>query len=277
MKGDSDMRDKADYNVYGEELENLLALRYAPVAFKMIEREEDIPEGAIRPKRDLGCHWAMCQAIALVRRQRKHIAMLNEDHWCMWALIGLGTASFHEGLEGYEPAVCNAFFDDPKKGKDFFESSFPRLETGKYIGCVMAPLGTANFEPDLVMIYAKPAQLRSLLMGAKYKLGALIHSEFDAIDSCVYATVPTLKTGEYRITVPDPGEYERALTDEDEMIFTVPAQKLADLLEGLRRIESFGLGYKGLKMEMKVDFARPQFYDDLAREWGLDQGEIWKR
>jgi len=266
--------NKTNYNAYGEELERLLALRYAPVAFKMLEREEDIPEGAIRPKRDMGCHYAMCQAIALVRRQRKHIAMLNEDHWCMWAIIGLGTAAFHDGMEGYEPAVCNPFFDDPKKGRVFFETSFPRLETGKFIGFTMAPLDTASFEPDLVMIYAKPAQLRSLLMGAKYKLGTLIHSEFDAIDSCIYATVPTLKTGEYRITVPDPGEYERALTDEDEMIFTIPMQKLADLLEGLRWMASIGLGYKGLTMELKADFARPKFYDDLARGWGLDQGEV---
>jgi len=271
------MQDKAYYNVYGEELENLLALRYAPVAFKMLEREEDIPDGAVRPKRDLGCHYALCQAIALVRRQRKHIAMLNEDQWCMWALIGLGTAPFHEGMEAYESAVCSIFFDDPKKGKAFYETSFPRFEYGKYIGLVMAPLDTANFEPDLVMIYAKPAQLRSLLMGAKYKLGALIRSEFDAIDSCIYATVPALKTGEYRITVPDPGEYERALTDEDEMIFTIPIQKLADLVEGLKAMAGFKLGYKGLKMEMKADFTRPKFYDDLAKSWGLDRGEVWTR
>ena len=54
-----------EYNSYGEDLERLLRLRTSPIAVKMLEKEEDIPEGAIRPKKDRGYHLAKCQAFAM--------------------------------------------------------------------------------------------------------------------------------------------------------------------------------------------------------------------
>ena len=46
------------YNSYGEDLERLLLLKTSPIAVKLLEKEEDIPEGSTRPKRDLGYHLA---------------------------------------------------------------------------------------------------------------------------------------------------------------------------------------------------------------------------
>ena len=79
-----------EFNNFGEELEKLLLLRTSPIAIKFLEKEEDIPEGAIRPKRDQGVHLAQCQAFALSRRKRQTVAMLKEDNWCWAPLIGYG-------------------------------------------------------------------------------------------------------------------------------------------------------------------------------------------
>lgn len=271
------MATSTDYNRLGEALEKLLILRYAPIAMKVLKSEEEIPEGAIRPKRDLGEHLALCQAYAIVRRQRKSLVMLKEDHWCVWPLISFGLVEFKEGTDYYDRAVTGNFIEDPEKARAFFKKSYPRLEEGKCSGLALAPLDTANFVPDLILVYLKPAQLRSAMMSIKYKSGELLECGMDAVDSCVHATVPLLKDGKYRVTVPDPGEYERGLTDEDEMILSVPADQLGDLVAGLERLSKVGFGYRQLKMEMKTDFPRPQFYDDLFRLWGLDTGEIWKR
>ncbi len=265
------------YNKLGEELEKLLLLRYAPIAIKLLKTEEDIPEGAIRPKRDLGEHLALCQTYAMVRRQRKSIVMLKEDHWCVWPLIGFGLVEFSQGTSYYDKAVTANFIEDPHKARAFFETSYPRLEEGSNIGLALAPLDMANFIPDMILVYLKPAQLRSALMSIKYKSGALLEVKLDSVDSCVHSTIPLIKDGNYKITVPDPGEYERGLTDEDEMILSVPADKLHDLVAGLTLLSNVGFGYKQLHMELKTDFPRPQFYDDLFKMWGLDTGEIWKR
>ena len=254
------------YNDYGETLEKSLILRTSPIAVKMIEKESDIPKGAIRPKRDRGYHLAQCQAFAMTRRQGTTIAMLKEDNWCWAPLIGYGLVkTFDEDTFSY-----NIFMVSDMAAARRVMQNFPRLEYEKFIGIVSAPLKTANFLPDLVLIYCNPAQLRSMLMATKYREGFLVTSQFDPIDSCVYSVVPVISNGKYRITLPDPGEYERAMAGEDEIILSVPRDKMEELISGLKHFEQRKLGYTDLAMQITPDFHRPDFYRQLFKMWGLD-------
>jgi len=253
-----------EINRFGKLLEERLHLRTSPIAVKLLEGEKDIPEGAIRPKRDWGEHFAQCQAFAMSRRQGASIAMMKEDHWCWGPVIGYGLADFPEGF----PPIPFMIEDEEASRKH--QENFPRLAKGKYAGLVSAPLKTTNFDPDLVLVYSNPAQLRSMLMAIKVKKGFMITSQFDPIDSCVYSIVPVLLSGQYRITLPDPGEYERAMAGEDEMILSVPMDKMADLVSGLEKIETMRLGYRQLAMQMQPNFPRPDFYRELYKVWGLD-------
>jgi uncharacterized protein (DUF169 family) len=261
------MTTTKDFNRYGEDLERMLRLRTSPIAVKMLEKEEDIPEGAVRPKRDRGEHLAQCQAFGLSRRQGQSIAMLEEDHWCWGPLVGYGMKEFPEEFPTFP------FMIEDEEAAGNHREKFPRLERGKYIGIVTAPLRTANFLPDLVLIYSNTAQLRSMLMSVKLKEGFLVTSQFDPIDSCVYSIVPVMLTGQYRITLPDPGEYERAMAGEDEIILSVPREKMEELMEGLHKFEARKMGYKQLSMHLQPDFPRPEFYTRLYKIWGLDTEE----
>jgi len=265
------MTTLGEFNSYGEDLERLLLLRTSPIAVKLLEKEEDIPEGAIRPKRDRGEHLAQCQAFAMSRRQRATVAMLKEDNWCWAPLIAFGLVEppdfFWEGRTFFPYLVASQ-----EAAKDLAKT-LPCLEFGKYIGIVSAPLRKAGFEPDLVLIYSNTAQLRALLLAVKYKEGRLVDSQFDPIDSCVYSVVPVIVTGQYRITLPDPGDFQRALAGEDEIIFSVPKDKLETVILGLRHFEEMEHGYTQHTMEMRPDFPQPEFYKDLFRMWGLDVKE----
>ena len=265
------MTKQDEYNSYGEELERLLLLRTSPIAVKMLEKEEDIPEEAIRPKRDRGEHLAQCQAFAMSRRKRATVAILKEDNWCWAPLIAFGLVEPPDFfLE--ERAFFPNLVASQEAAKDLAKT-FPCLEFGKYIGIVSAPLKTASFDPDLVLVYSNTAQLRTLLLAVKYMEGRLVDSQFDPIDSCVYSVVPVLLTGQYRITLPDPGDYQRALAGEDEIIFSVPTDRLETVILGLRHFEEMEHGYRQHAMEMRPDFPQPEFYKDLFRMWGLDVQE----
>ncbi len=253
-----------DFNRYGEDLEKKLGLRTSPIAVKMLAREEDIPEGAVRPKKDWGEHFAQCQAFAMSRRQGASIAMTKEDNWCWGPLVGYGMEGFSEEFPTF------MFMIEDEEAARTHRKEFPCLERGKYVGIVSAPLKSSNFEPDLVLIYSNTAQLRSMLMAVKIKEGHMITSQFDPIDSCVYSVVPVMLSGQYRITLPDPGEYERAMAGEDEIILSVPRDKIEELMSGLNRFEEKGMGYKQLNMELQPDFPRPDFYREVFRMWGLD-------
>ena len=250
------MKTMDNYNRYGEELERLLLLRTSPLAVKMLAKEEEIPKDAIRPRRDCGFHLSQCQAFAMSRRQRITVAMLKEDNWCWAPLIGFGLVDY-QAAEKFE-ATKNQV------------KILPRFNYGKYLGITSAPLRAASFEPDLVLIYANAAQLRSMLLAIKYKEGILVNSQLDSINSCVYAVVDTMLTSQYQVNLPCAGEHHRAMPGEDELIFSVPRDKMEGLILELRKAEKMKAGYAYSSFEMRPNFPRPDFYKELFRMWGLD-------
>jgi uncharacterized protein (DUF169 family) len=247
------MTTKEEHRQFGEDIENFLKLKTSPIAVKMLKSADDIPEGAIRPKRDKGYHLAQCQAFAMSRRQGMTIAMLKEDHWC-WA-----------------PLMAYGIVEDPNDPFVNAHTSFPRFKFGEYVGILTGPLRTVTFEPDMVLIYSNTAQLREMIGVAKNIEKATIKSEFDPIDSCAYSIIPVVRENQYRITLPDPGEKSRAFAEDDEIIFSVPADRLAGLAAGIKRsAEMKKKGDDWSHILLRPDFPRPDFYIELFRKWRLD-------
>jgi uncharacterized protein (DUF169 family) len=240
-----------EFNRCGEELEKTLLLKTSPVAVKMLEKEADIPAGAMRPKKDHNYHLAQCQAFAMSRRERATIAMLKEDHWCPAALMAYGMVPI--------PEMRNPTQMHPYECFDY----------GKYIGILTAPLKTASFKPDVVIIYSNTSQLRALLLSMGHDDVAQVNGRYFP-PSCAHAVVTPMLKGGYWVVLPDPGEYQRALADEGEMMFAVPAEKLSGLCVGLDKFQAQGFAYRNNYYFMQGDFPRPDFYKKMFKEWGLE-------
>jgi uncharacterized protein (DUF169 family) len=257
-------------------IDTLLCLRHPPVALKLIEPGESVPEIAYKPNEQEKKHIALCQAFALARRDGKTVYMRREDHWCWNPLIAFGHIKCEEKSDPGFEIICRTIGIADPAAAERFVSGFMKLPLNKYEGILLAPLDKADFEPDIWLIYCDNGQLRTILRAVKTQTGALLKSEFDALDSCLYSVIPPILNGDYRITLPDPGEYERALTDENTVIFSVPAVRYTEFRAGAALLNSMRMGNKSLHMEMKADFARPQFYNDLYEAWGLEKGEVWR-
>lgn len=255
-------------NSYGSDLLNMLVLRTYPIAIKMLKDEKEIPQGAVRPKRDLKTHYAACQAFGIVRRRGTTLAMFIEDHWCFEPIIGYGLV---EPPQDFLDGSGSAFFVESKEGAKQRSREIPLLPHGRYAGMVMAPLHKANFSPDLTMIYCNPSQLRHMLFAFMNKNGRRVTSTLDPIWSCVHSIVPSLLKGSCEVTVPDPGDFERAAAGDDEMIFTVPAAHMKEFMDGVYRYEKMGMGYRSFARDIRGDFQQPPFYRDYFKKWGLDE------
>ncbi|MGD0659347.1 MAG: DUF169 domain-containing protein [Syntrophorhabdales bacterium] len=257
-----------DLNGFGEEMERRLQLRTSPLAVKLLQREGDIPEGALRPKRDRGCHLALCQAFAMSRREKVTVAMLKEDQWCYLPVIAFGLSEppdfFLEGNTFLKFAVS-----EPKAARDL-ATALPRLECGKNIGVLSAPLNGASFNPDVVVIYCNTNQLRCLLSAVKYKDGCLVQSTLDPGGACVQSTVPVLKKGECQVAVPCGGDRAHAMALDDEMIFSIPTDKLGDLMYGLRVMDEAGHGYTRFAPVMRPDYHLSDLYLKVGAMVGLE-------
>jgi uncharacterized protein (DUF169 family) len=261
------MTTLSEYNSYGEEIQKRLFLRTFPIAIKLLEEKEDIPEAATRPKRDLGFHLGLCQGFAMSRREGATVAFMKEDHWCYVPIIALGIAEPPEYvLEGnveYPERISNL-----ETAKNVAKNAV-HLEYGRYAGIVSAPLKSTTFEPDLVIIYCDSAQLRSLLSGMKYKDGYVVTTALEPGGACIQSTVPVIRSGECKVSVPCMGDRMVGLAQDDEMIFSVPKGKLGDLMIGIRHFHEAGLGFP-IKFTVRPDYQMMPKYKKVGKMIGMD-------
>jgi hypothetical protein len=177
--------------------------------------------------------------------------MLKEDHWCPAALMAYGMVPIPEAK-------------GPPIGHPY-----EHFEHGKYIGIVTAPLKKANFKPDVVIIYSNTSQLRSLLLAINRDEISEVNGRFFP-PSCAHAVVTPMLKGGYWVVLPDPGEYQRALGNEGEMMFAVPADKLEGLGNSLSKFQEQDFAYRNHSYFMLPDFPRPDFYKTMFKGWGLE-------
>ena len=173
----------------GAELEELYCLKTAPLAIKLIDRDE-IPEGCTQPSKE-GKHYALCQALAFSRRTRNGLAVFAEDHWCLWPVINFRLRALDEADKKYVGSTY--FIRDPEVSYRHFCEEYPYIDEEKAKeGMAIAPLESCTFEPDAVMVYCEPSQLRQLLMASKFYTGNITGASFDTCDSCGAALLPVL-------------------------------------------------------------------------------------
>lgn len=258
---------------YAEILERRLRLKTFPIAIKLLEREEDIVEGAIRPKRDLGHLIETCQGFAMSRREGKTVAMLKEDMWCFEPVVGYGIAEppqeFMEGRNRFPDSAMTLEIAGN------WARNFPRLKVGKYIGTMSAPLRTANFEPNLVLIYCDPSQLTSLLIAIECVYGRDLTCRLSGHAACVYSVVPVIQTGECQVTSPCWGDRKEAIAQDYEIILSASLAKLEGLLSGLDHLAKHGWGMP-IQFFMVPECKIQESYIKIGKMLGMemDKGKV---
>jgi uncharacterized protein (DUF169 family) len=238
-----------EYKAFGDELEKRLRLQYPPVAIKMVEKETDIPDSTVRPRKNRHYHLSQCQAFAMSRREKIAVAMLKEDNWCLAPLVAYGLVKKMEKPLTVEP-------------------EYDCFEHGKYIGILSAPLNIVEFIPDVVDIYCNTTQLRHLLLALRTSERPFVGSGHFP-PSCAYAVVTPVVKNRYMVVLPDPGEYARALTPVGDMIFAVPREKLELLMEDLRKYQETSM-FASEDVMMRPDFPQLDIYKEAFKAWGMD-------
>lgn len=249
-----------------DEFERLLRLSTFPIAAKMLRAGEDLPEGAIRPVRDLGHQFNVCQSFALSRRAGQTIAVLKEDNWCPGPVAGYGIEHPTDYyLKGHQQQNT---FRDLATSRTWSES-LPRLDIGKYAGIVSAPLALARFEPEVVIAWVDSAQLALLLMAHSWGYGKDVVSRLSARGACIFEIVPALRTGDCQLSVPCLGERQRAMTQDCELVFSIPWSKFELMLDGMRHFHTIGYGLP-VNFTMRPQYERSPAYKEWARLMRMD-------
>jgi uncharacterized protein (DUF169 family) len=220
-------------------LERLMRLRSFPVAFKLLKDKKAFSE--IPFLRRMNHKTTLCQMINLVRNFDWTVGADADDFVSVMcpSVIGLSDIPDYMKDGTFRSIVWTKSRADGKK----YENSIPRLPVGKYKAVAMAPLVYNPFDPDIVLIYANPAQMMLLINSIQFEEYEVMEffcvgetSCSDAITRCYLNRKPAL-------TIPCYGERRYGHAQDDELIMAIPAELMEKALNGMEALYRRGIRY----------------------------------
>jgi dephospho-CoA kinase len=220
-------------------MELLMRLRSFPVAFKMLDKKEDLDTIPFL-RRAVG-KVTMCQLITRVRTFDWTVGAVAED------FIGPVCPSII-GLADNPPLVKDGTFRSivwvqTRKDGRKYEEAIPRLPLGQYEAVAMAPLVYRPFDPDMVLIYANPAQMMLLINALQFEDYEVMQFFCVGESSCSDAIARCYLTGKPALTIPCYGERRYGHAQDDELVMALPPDYMEKALRGLETLYRRGIRY----------------------------------
>lgn len=255
------MKKQHDWEKIIRRMELLMRLKSFPVAFKMLEKREELEKIPFmrKPK-----HKAtLCQLITLVRNFDWTIGVDLGDFMnptCP-SIIGLTDIPELNKDGTFRSIVWVKTKEDGRK----YEASIPRLPLGKYEAVAMAPLAYNPFDPDIVLIYANPAQMMLLINSLQFEDYEVMQFFCVGESSCSDAIARCYLTRKPSLTIPCYGERRYGHAQDEDLVIAIPAEMMEKALRGMealyRRGIRYPISYAGAEQDLASAF--PMSYGGL--------------
>ena len=227
-----------------------------PLAVRMCEANEELPEKVCLPKKDLGISIPVCQGLAMARRYRWTVAVSRDDQACPHGHVVMGFVPSKGYLDGRLAEKAGV------GGWQYFAKTAQHLtflDYGRYNRLLAAPLEIGTFEPHFILIYGNPAQVARLVMGATFLSGSPLNLTALGGISCSMLA-KTILTDECQVILAGAGDRYYALTQDHELAFTLPASKVEATIEGLEKSSKI-MGHRyPTPSFLRFDAAIPESY-----------------
>ena len=220
-------------------LELLMRLKSFPVAFKLFEDRQAISE--IPFIRRMNHKSTLCQLINMVRNFDWTVGAELDDFMSVVCPSIIGLADIPDYMKDgtFRSIVWTKSRADAKK----FEAEIPRLPTGKYEAVAMAPLVYNPFDPDIVLIYANPAQMMLLINSLQFENYEVMQFYCVGESSCSDAIARCYLKGKPALSIPCYGERRYGHAQDDEMVMAIPAEMMDKALNGMEALYRRGIRY----------------------------------
>jgi dephospho-CoA kinase len=248
-------------------LEQLMRLKSFPVAFKLFEDKKQIDE--IPFMRRMKHKSTLCQLINLVRNFDWTVGADAGDFISVMCPSIIGLTDIPEFMKDgtFRSIVWTKNRPDGKK----YENGIPRLPLGKYEAVAMAPLVYNPFDPDIVLIYANPAQIMLLINALQFENYEIMNFFCVGESSCSDAISRCYLTGKPSLTIPCYGERRYGHAQDDELVMAVPAGMIDKAVSGMealyRRGIRYPISYAGAEADIASEF--PQAYQSEGMVAGM--------
>ncbi|TGC08329.1 DUF169 domain-containing protein [Methanolobus halotolerans] len=219
-----------EINKLGKELMDILDLETSPVAVGLVNDEKDIPEGIQK----IGEATRHCQMIDNVRRTGSQFYTTAGDHQCKGGAAVMGLGEMSEKLKSGELYFNLNHFGSLEAAKSTMEN-IPHVDSYSVKAILYAPLEKANFVPDVVVIVTPPRKVMQLSQAVLHTKGGRINSSFAGKQSlCGDGVALPYLSGEAGVTIGCSGSRKYTQIEDEEMIISVPVDKLQDMVSAAK-------------------------------------------
>jgi dephospho-CoA kinase len=233
------MQTPHDWEKIVRKMELLMRLKSFPVAFKMLPDKKDLSK--IPFLRRTSHKVTLCQLITLVRNFDWTVGADLDDFLfptCA-SIIGLKDIPAVQKDGTFRSIVWVKTKEDGQK----FEAAIPRLPLGKYKAVALAPLVYNPFEPDMVLIYANPAQMMLLINSLQFEDYEVMQFFCVGESSCSDAIARCYHTAKPALTIPCYGERRYGHAQDDDLVMALPANVMEKALKGMEALYKRGVRY----------------------------------
>jgi dephospho-CoA kinase len=233
------MNTSRDWEKPIRRLERLMRLKSFPVAFRLLEDKAALSE--IPFIRRLKNKSTLCQLINLVRNFDWTVGADLDDFMTEMCASVIGLTDLPDYVKDgtFRSIVWTKSRADGKK----YENSVPRLPVGKYEAVAMAPLVYNPFDPDIVLIYANPAQMMLLINSLQFEDYEVMQFYCVGETSCSDAIARCYLNRKPALSIPCYGERRYGHAQDDELVMAVPAEMMDKALNGMEALYRRGIRY----------------------------------
>ena len=227
-----------DWAGLSQEMERLLRLKASPVAYKKLGKVAELDK--IPEVMRLDRRASFCQVPAMVRTMGLTVAATRDNFGERCARIN-GLAPTTEKQVAWEAnAFATTWFANLEEARKQM-AAYPLVPPGEAI--VLAPLASGKFYPDVILIYANPAQMMLLMNGLQFKDYERFQFFFIGEGSCADGLAQCYTSGKPALAIPCMGERAFGAVTEDELVIALPPAMVGKAVEGMQALSQRGLRY----------------------------------
>lgn len=250
-------------------IRNELRIKTFPLAVKFLKEKAGLPEKARRPSVVLEKRVTICQGVTMARTYGWTVGLTRDDLICVPAMIAFGFSETADQATTLGELFCEVGFSKEEETGVAEAKDMARLKNNEYEAIAIAPLQKGLFEPDTIVFYGNPAQVMRIIQAVVYQESQRITGSFGGKVECTEYLIAPFKTDTPRIAIPGMGDRIFSMTQDDEMVFSIPGKRLKNLIEGIQSAgKKIGARYPvTFYQNFQPEFPKP--YAVLGQELGL--------
>ena len=222
-------QESQKFNELSKRLTAILGLKGTPVAVAL---RDDIPSDLQKGKP--GRH---CEMVQTARLDGTQFYATADEQTCKGGAAVMGIIDMPENVANGEFYHKLGAFDSVVAAKNTVDL-IPKADK-KSKAVLYAPLESASFAPDMVIVLGNPKQAMQIVQADIYKEGGRIETGVAGKQSlCGDIVAHTLNTDTIQLSLACAGSRSHAKVADNELIVGIPAGRMEQLVNSLEKLLS---------------------------------------